>query len=618
MTRPWREMRRGGPNGKPTEHSWRWARHEDDLGSILESRCTLVGAMSPRTWIVLLAVVLAVLVTVLLWPEGGQTREPIHSVRVAQPDAPAPVDPDRPEPAIETAPFSEPSDKHVQQDWDTPADWQEVLTVRVVDKASGAPIPDAAVAIRAVARQPVFDPARVTGALVLSEHGGVGSSNVRTDSDGEAEIRAVVPCFISARKEDYAGQLLFDDPLLKVVVIEVVRSPVLAAKVVQVDGSPVGGILVTFSIRSRRARTRSGSYTSAVSRHADGIAVAGHAAMFDAYAADSGLYEVSASVDFLGEEVTASHNEFPTLPLELALPPAGSVLVRLVGPDGRSCRRPALVVIGQPSEDTVGDWRVKYPWLRQQTATGEATFGVVRTGAPLTACAFVDGFGSASAAIPPLKGLGDRAEVTLRLRQSSSRVKVKAVDPDGRALASRRFRVFVESVRQGRAPRTLPASGGNATSDHEGRLTFVLDRTAVPDQGAVAHLEMLEDRLVVGVGEVAIERGSIVRDVDLGDVVVRVPPREVRGVVVDETGSPVVGALVRVKRRSTRGMSRAMSLLDDPECRTGPDGKFVMYSRSEVRIRSIRIFRRGFQPVVVDTRELRKDEGRIVLRRATR
>lgn len=269
----------------------------------------------------------------------------------------------------------------------------------------------------------------------------------------------------------------------------------------------------------------------------------------------------------------------PAEPIELVLPPTGSVEVLVTGPDGAPFPNPAHVELGvargdaaRPSHELVGR-RVTQPG-----ADVPARFPLVGLGLELAVRVRLDD-DDFTWVIAPLPGPArDGEHVALRapLPDWIGLLCGRLVDPDGTPRVGARP-TFLVTGRAGRI------EGERLSTDGAGRFElpfrvrepeppFWLEVRDAGEQGPIGALVPLSGLPTASSGRARTE---------LGDIVLHGLSAFVAGRVVDDRGEPVARANVRVQRwRDLGGQPPRFDWRDEAfvETRSGDDGGFVLFA----------------------------------------
>jgi hypothetical protein len=420
-------------------------------------------------------------------------------------------------------------------------DWLRAEVVAlVVDAASGAPVEGVTVRLVAVGTsRALFDPGRwfrAASAAALRER---ALDSAATDAAGEAHFaaRAGDGLLLAQTEDGRVGTAVARLDGREPARLELVHDFDVLARVVDGAGRPVSGADV---VLRRQAGVVHNDY-AVVATHADGQARLGGVGRIAARR--NGRWRVQlalATGEALGVEIDAKYP--PRGPLELVLPPCGSVEVQLVDRDGSPLLAPLNVLLRSTAD---GDWRgvagrfaTAGSTTRRPCVAGRVVFEHVALGAQLVAV----GAGGAFVASAEFDGPatpGERVKVELR-GFGAHTWTARALDPRGRpwrgALAVRAQDVAAHGQR------TLDIE---LMPDAEGRFRLDIDSAASltePIELTFAALDAAGRELAAG--------HAYVRQLDvpeeLGDIVVAPVAPLASGTVVDWSGKPVVSARVNL------------------------------------------------------------------------
>jgi 5-hydroxyisourate hydrolase-like protein (transthyretin family) len=410
----------------------------------------------------------------------------------------------------------------------------------VVDAASGAPVEGVTVRLVAVgtSRAP-FDPGRwfrAASAAALREH---ALESAATDAAGKARFaaRAGDGLLLAQTEDGRVGTAVARLDGREPARLELVRDFDVFSRVVDSAGRPVAGADV---VLRRQAGVVHNDY-ALVATDADGQARLEGVGRIAARR--SGRWRVQlalATGEALGAEIDAKCP--PQGPLELVLPPCGSVEVQLVDRDGSPLLAPLNVLLRSTAD---GDWRgvagrfaTAGSTTRRPCVAGRVVFEHVALGAQLIAV----GAGGAFVASTEFEGPatpGERVRVELRGFGAHTWTG-RVLDERGRlwrgSLAVRADDVAAQGQRM---------LDSELTPDADGRFRLEVDSAASltePIELTFAALDAAGRELAAG--------HAYVRQLDvpeeLGDIVVAPVAPLASGTVVDWSGKPVVSARVNL------------------------------------------------------------------------
>jgi hypothetical protein len=467
----------------------------------------------------------------------------------------------------------------------------------VVEAGTGDPAEDAAVVpvrvLIAATSQPLagaevfwwdssFDVSQLTDAeralhkvepeLLLRRRGRV----LRADGDGRAELRLGTPATVIARQgELYAvaawrgpSSLATEGPFAGELVLALVPDRVLTVRTVAPDGQPLAGITVELQWTVRDAR----GGLDRNRRKLGPTGACGLTRLAHAQELFGGRHPVVAAqvrawlTGGTGEAVEFDPKALPTAPVDVVVPPFGSLLVSLLTSDGAPWRTPQrggpVVILGwdsweagmlQPGHDS-----------SYCDGNGEARFPHVLVGCRLEL--LVTAGWAVFRAIEAPQRHGDHVHVPLRLPDDGSFLAGRIVAEDGSAVVA--VRLVLEVV------------GGT------GRVTLELlcddtGRFLVPVPDWIGRRPRItfhaEDSPAAGRREAAVTlRADLLpgRN-ELGTVVLTPPPLLVAGQVVIVGGAaaprPVVGLELD---RASPGEPPSWQKVDDPRVKLDADLRF--------------------------------------------
>lgn len=345
--------------------------------------------------------------------------------------------------------------------------------------------------------------------------------------------------------------------------IEVEESPDLLIRVRDDAGRPVAGIMVAlrvgsgdyFSFDLLRARTGE-----------DGIGRIGKAAAFARlFSPMEGASHSAALATVLATAVAVPVDvaNLPTEPIELVLPPHGSVRVLLRNPDGTPAQAPLLVALAKarvnPEDDD--DWLAPgmpgFDALSGRTESGSILFERVGIGLSLQASAVFPGAPQASVARRPgPQRAGETVEIVLTEQRDYPILLAQAQDRDGRPLANQplKVRFLMQDDQVDRR------NDQETRTDASGRVRLALRPVAAEEQAlAILWERPAADGLPELTARTALDQALRPGESELGIVRLLESPLLASGRVLDASGAPLVGArVVPMHQRVTD-----FALLDD-------------------------------------------------------
>ncbi|MCP3915854.1 MAG: sigma-70 family RNA polymerase sigma factor [bacterium] len=444
----------------------------------------------------------------------------------------------------------------------------ETIDVLVVDRASGAPVPNARV--RCIDRRILLQPstyllASARGANMFDLYGTIHT----TDEAGAVRVPwTPAGMLVEGAAEDLWGVEDVQHDHAGAIQVALVPDGVLRVRVVDSEGAPASGVPVGLAGDAEQ------SYRGVTA--ADGVAQLEHA-----LASVREWGALHAGCDFPGAErraVTLDLDALPSEPVELVLPPVGEVVVGFPQPaEGRAF----AVLLDRSLPETR---RFAHSLVREING-GEARFAHIGVGALLELTVIRTG-GDRPAGAPVQRELrgpasaGEIVRVELDGEEAPAPAHVvlagRLLGPDGAPLSE------TDITSKVRFERASDGSGFRTTSDgsfelivagddpqSRGQAELTLDWTA-PSGGGTA---------VIDLGQLALGRR------DLGDVRLVARPLVAAGRVEDERGAPIHGARVVVHREHDSGLGTEWLSVPDLVARTDPDGAFALYGDVTGRIR---------------------------------
>jgi len=519
-----------------------------------------------RRWalpLLLLAGALALLI-LFLGPGGGPERpaasgDPGSTAQApGDPVAPAPGADGRQEPGALERTGADPRTEPL-----APAPGAEGIEVIVLRRAGGSPVPGAEVLVLTL-REDQERAASEEFFLGASVDAFIEKFGLKYAADAQGVARIPRPDDDSVLVARH-GALFGVGPWRELkqrtaaagrVPIEVEESEDLQIRVRDEAGLPVAGMLVAlrvgagdyFSFDLLRARTG-----------ADGIGRIAHAAAFARlFSPMEGASYGAALATVLAEPVSVPLDlaRLPATPVDLVLPPHGSVRVLLRNPDGTPATASLLVALAKarvnPEDDD--DWLAPgmpgFDALSGRTETGAITFDHVGLGMSLQASAVFAGAPQASIArrTGPQRA-GETVEIVLTEQRDYPILLVQAQDRDGRPLAGQRLKArFLMQDDQ-----VDWRNDQDLRTDAAGRARIALLPVAPEEQAlAIAWERPAEDGLPELHARTALDRALRAGENDLGVVRFVEAPVLAGGRVLDAEGAPIVNArVVPMHRRSS-------------------------------------------------------------------
>jgi len=288
----------------------------------------------------------------------------------------------------------------------------------------------------------------------------------------------------------------------------------------------------------------------------------------------------------------------PSAPIELAMPPMGSITVRVLDHDGRSFSHPANAELRVQAAG-VAAW-TRIPSRKEQD--GEAiVFPWVGLGLNVRPHVWLDDrdFRWDGPVVAGPGREGQRVTIDVTAPAAFGILRGRLIDAEGKALKGIRP-TFLITGREGRL------EGEDLSLDPEGRFQLMFEvgkrhqppfsleirqQNMQPPRGMVMRLPGLEDG----------------KTVDLGDVVIDAFGAFVRGTVLDDARRPVVGSVVKLQRERLVGRKTPKPQWRDEAfvtARTDESGRFELFgdplpgryrveatARNHFTVRSREVFR---------------------------
>lgn len=408
---------------------------------------------------------------------------------------------------------------------------------------------------------------------------------VRYRTDGAGTVRLPLPTqemWAAARKEPWFGMTQERAIPAEGITIECRRSLAVAAQVVDAEGRPQAGIPVDLR---RLGPDRSDRMFSLVTG-ADGIARFRRLEMFLRDLRGSARLALAIGGQ-LGVSVAQEFDPaaLPELPLQLTLPPSGTLEVHLTGADGQPWTAPAMVqlILVPPIEQSEAELRVN----RGEESNAFAVEGLARftpVGLGMTFHALAqrpDGsmIGEAIGAGPAAAGGVVRLEIGERA--GGSFVTGRILGENGRPVASTRLDHQIEQRGKGRDS----SRGNNLRTDAGGMFRLPIENPELPDGIRRSLTVSLRQRGTSAMSVRADLSWSLPPgETNLGDLRLALAPLAAAGVVVDEAGLPVANAHVTMQQKMAYGTGAAdfyWNWIQGGEAFTAEDGSFALHTEVE-------------------------------------
>jgi hypothetical protein len=420
---------------------------------------------------------------------------------------------------------------------------EESLRVLVVDESTGVPVPEAEVAWADESITRPFRFGTYAAASTLISDFDHATQRTVADARGVALVRPCQGLAIAARSGDRFGHRKFEDAPRGEVRLQIASGQHVAAKVVTDAGVPVAGVTVLISIELRSGRSSTSRNFHAATRDPDGLAIVNHTGVVfrDSYGEWREIGEVTASIAGAGAEGTreATVEDLRAGPIMLIRRPTGRVLVKLLDPDGRPFSAEARVSL----RASVPPARTFFAAFEANATRGSAEFPTVAVGSVLTASAESAGYDTVmrEKLEGPQNG-GEDATIELRFVRQRAVVHGTAVDELSTPLSRRELQAeLVISERSLILPGVMLLATGV-----RGEFNFTVDRGMPGLTNVDLLLEMRNGGgdAVERHARTPLPRLSPDSDTWLGEVRLSKPDVLASGVVHDEVGDPIAGAVV--------------------------------------------------------------------------
>jgi hypothetical protein len=356
------------------------------------------------------------------------------------------------------------------------------IEIRIVDGASGAPVPNAAVAwfdpsvTTHLGRHPELLPCPYGTQADHEAMANLFGWQTRSDDRGVARIHLGSSTTVVARRGDDYGQLVvLRDHLPPPEGFELRLAPdhAVRIRVLDADGSPVLGAPVAWSIVSDAGKFYGFRQhgPEATTLAPDGIATLPHIqrwrGTYDFHARIGNRWH--AALYWPGQETLGPRIDFdapPTEPVELRLPPHGSVRARLADGAVAAARASGIELVVQPSDPQA---RHRFTLRGSPGTDGWTVFPRVPLGERWVARASIDGGSLETEFVGPV-GQGAQVEVMIRERDDRALLAGRALDENRKPLAGCGLRFSLGEH-----------ENWSVTTDADGEFRFVMrPRTEAP------------------------------------------------------------------------------------------------------------------------------------------
>jgi hypothetical protein len=354
------------------------------------------------------------------------------------------------------------------------------------------------------------------------------------DTHGIAVVRTSPRLIVAARSGTAFGLRKFTQAPRGEIRIGLAPGPFVAAKVVTESGAPAPGILVWFEVSPKGGRSNTKTF-NVVSRSPDGLAIAHHRGVRREDFPTNEM-EVTAGVEGTPSKggTKATLEQLRSGPITLALGPNGRVTVKLTDPEGNPLLAEARVQLSARMAKATTSFGAI-------AAAGTADFPFVPLNASLSVSAQTDGLDSITRdKVEVLRTPGEQITIDVRFQRKRGGLKGKAVDDAGNPLD--RKTLEAELVHSGGS--LLLPSTARVDTGANGEFKLVVDRQVCREASTMELLQRSARGAVERQAIVPIPRLPDAEDADLGEVRFVRPEPLATGVVKDELGAPIAGALV--------------------------------------------------------------------------
>lgn len=452
------------------------------------------------------------------------------------------------------------------------------IDVRVVTGEAKTPVPGALIAFvdeRSTVDEDLLDVRAGTLSMerILARIG----RHFRADSRGVARVPAPRGSgFVAGGTPGLWGMVQFPEQATDVELV-LAPDPPLRVRVKDDDGRPVGGVPVCL-------RQRFGDLTmdlfATASASGSGIAELEHVQpLLRNEERDAESYAALAILAEEPVEAPIDPGDLPSEPIELVLPPTGSVEVLIRDPAGEALAEAAVVRMTRAG-DGRDDARDLERGDRVQVVAegGRAFFPHVALGLDLALVVEpVTGYGALRLHHAGPGTAGEQVTVLAALTELLPVLSGRVVGPDGEPLAG--YRLDARLVTDTAESKQSIVHAALRT-DAEGRFRMPLSEEPVDPPGR-AVLELATDGPDGAplTAAVPLRARPVAGSNDLGTIALAMPPLIASGRVIDPAGQPIPGARVLVEVPSTRETTAASNVWRtawELRTRTDPWGRFVV------------------------------------------
>ncbi len=408
----------------------------------------------------------------------------------------------------------------------------------------------------------------------------------RADEQGIVRVpRPTESGLVACEHGGLFGQLDLDSDPSARRTLELAPDRSILARVLDANGKPVADAQVGLRVTTRWwswdvEKARSGP---------DGLATLPHAQQFFQLEYDQDQSFAVGLVLHSEEpvEVALDPKALPSEPLELVLPPHGSVEVILDPPAGLPpgpieglC---SVFLEEQRTEERQG--RNYQNWSPRLAENGRVSFPTVGLGLRFIANASSQSHEVQGQEFAGPTALGERVTVHLSLGESKPILAGRALLEGGAPLRHSRLRGTVRFL----GPENEWTTGFSVETDEEGRFSSSLDQGGNTNSGGT--LELVYEDLARGklVGRITLSGRVLPGTNAVGDVVLSPPPLLASGRVVDTAGKGIRGARVSFEPMNDEhreflmvpGMMRSFAYWGGITSVTGADGSFEIRGEME-------------------------------------
>ncbi len=461
-----------------------------------------------------------------------------------------------------------------------PAAAGEGFLARVVRKDEGAPIPYADVFLLDVENvdEQQLRAAMIESASILHV---IEKLAVRYRAGADGSVRLPLPrgrLWMAGRLERwfgfYEGASIPEDG----VTIECVQMSSVAARVTDAAGQPQPGLPV--QLRVGQGGMDRGMF--AVQTDAQGVGLIQPLDLLIPDMPSDAVFAVQLGGIF-AEPVRAEFDprQPPEQPLELLLPPHGSLEVSIFSADGAPWAGPAFVQLLPVAQDRPSDPEMSpAEGLSGLLKEGRARLRPVGLNQPMRVIALrEDGtkIGELLATGPALAG--ERVRVEIREQGGVSVLTGRVLRADGQPVAQAllHYELASKSLFNGENQE------GQLRTDEKGGFRLAVETPDLPD-GAQRSFTLRDGRAAGGAeSAVADLSWNLAPGVtDLGNLTLQVPPLLASGQIVDEAGAPLAGVAVQARPQIFYGKEQFYwGWENDLQGRSGADGAFALHGRSD-------------------------------------